>query len=117
MKFKYTDEYKKTHSEIEDKCYYNFVAQEFMEVFPESVKGSGEYLGEETNEILQLDSYNAQVVAIKAVQELILHVEEQQKMISELKQENTNLKSELQKINDLQNQIDRIRNSLDLGMK
>jgi hypothetical protein len=109
VKFKYTDEYKKTHSEIEDKYYYNFVAQEFMEVFPESVKGSGEYLGEETNEILQLDSYNAQIIAIKALQELIKQNEEQQNMIEELKRENSDLKYRLGKIDDLQNQIDQLK--------
>ncbi len=42
-----------------------------MEVFPTAVKGSGEYLDEdEEDEILQLDGHNAQIVAIKAIQEL-----------------------------------------------
>lgn len=69
VKFKYTDEYKLNHDFVEDKYYYNFIAQEYGEVFPESVKGSGEFL-EDGSEILQMDSYNAQIVAIAAIQEL-----------------------------------------------
>ena len=68
VKFRYTDDYRERHF-IEDKVYYNFIAQEYGEVFPESVKGSGEFL-EDGAEILQMDSYNAQVVAIAAIQEL-----------------------------------------------
>lgn len=69
--FKYTEEYKQDRPSIEDKYYYNFIAQEYMEVFPTAVKGSGEYLDEdEEDEILQLDGHNAQIVAIKAIQEL-----------------------------------------------
>ncbi len=71
VKFKYTDYWKSKHSSVKDQYYYNFIAQEYKEVFPESVKGSGEYIEGDSNEILQLDSYNAQIVTIKAVQELI----------------------------------------------
>lgn len=69
VKFRYTDEYMAQHPGIENKMYYNFVAQEYANVFPDSVKGSGEFLPD-GSEILQLDSYNANIVAIKAIQEL-----------------------------------------------
>jgi hypothetical protein len=100
VKFKYTDEWKKRNLSVQDKFYYNFIAQEFREVFPESVKGSGEYLEGQPDEILQLDSYNAQVVAIKALQEVIRknkeqqeQIESQQKQIDELKSLVNNLMS------------------------
>jgi hypothetical protein len=72
------------HPSIEDKVYYNFIAQEFRNVFPESVKSSGELLKSANDEILQLDSYNAQIVSIKAVQELILENKKQQEQIERL---------------------------------
>jgi len=93
VKFRYTDWYSERHNNIKNKFYYNFIAQEYQEVFPESVKGSGEYL-ESGEEILQMDSYNAQIVTIKAVQELIKENEV-------LKQDNQNLQQE---INELKQQ-------------
>lgn len=69
VKFRYTDEYLAMHPEIENRVYYNFIAQEFAQVFPDYVQGSGEYLSD-GSEILQLDSYAANVVAIRAIQEL-----------------------------------------------
>ncbi len=57
-----------------DLRYYNVIAQEFAEVFPDAVTGSGEYLPNAgktpQNEILQVDTYPAQIVTIAAVQEL-----------------------------------------------
>jgi hypothetical protein len=93
VKFKYTNWYLSQHPKISDRFYYNFIAQEYAEVFPESVKGSGEYL-ESGEEILQMDSYNAQIVTIKAVQELIKENEV-------LKQDNQHLQQE---VNELKKQ-------------
>ena len=86
VKFKYTDEYKLNHDFVEDKYYYNFIAQEYAEIFPESVKGSGEFL-EDGSEILQMDSYNAQIVAIKAIQELKEELDSKNDEIQMLKSE------------------------------
>ena len=69
VKFKYTDEYKQLHP-VEDKYYYNFIAQEYQKVFPGSVKGSGEFLKDDDEEILQMGTHSALIVAIKAIQEL-----------------------------------------------
>jgi hypothetical protein len=79
VKFKYSKEWRTLHPSIKDQFYYNFIAQEYKEVFPESVKGSEEYIKGDEKEILQLDSYNAQIVTIKAVQELIKKNQEQKK--------------------------------------
>ena len=72
--FRYDDAYRKAHDSIGDQRYYNVIAQEFAEVFPGAVKGSGEYLPgkpqSKDNEILQVDTYPAQIVTIAAVQEL-----------------------------------------------
>ena len=105
VRFMYTDEWKERNPSILNKFYYNFVAQEFREVFPESVQGSGEYLEGQPEEILQLDSYNAQIVAIKALQEVILENKEQQKQIETVIQENKQLKSELIELKALVNSL------------
>ena len=69
--FKYSEEWKTKNPSIKDQFYYNFIAQEYREVFPESVKGSGEYLDNDDEEIIQIDTYNAQIVTIQAVKDLI----------------------------------------------
>jgi len=72
--FEYTDAYRAEHPEIAQQRYYNVIAQEFRQVFPDAVAPAGEYLpGAEksaANEILQVDTYPAQIVTIAAVQEL-----------------------------------------------
>jgi endosialidase-like protein len=72
--FEYTDAYRAEHPEIAPQRYYNVVAQEFGRVFPDAVSGSGEYLpgAQKTaaNEVLQVDTYPAQIVTMAAVQEL-----------------------------------------------
>lgn len=74
VSFRYTDDYRAEHAEVADLRYYNVIAQEFAEVFPDAVTGSGEYLPNAgktpQNEILQVDTYPAQIVTIAAVQEL-----------------------------------------------
>ncbi|WP_380019982.1 tail fiber domain-containing protein [Dokdonella ginsengisoli] len=74
VSFRYTDAYRAEHPQVADQRYYNVIAQQFAEVFPDAVTKSGEYLpgAEKTadNEILQVDTYPAQIVTIAAVQEL-----------------------------------------------
>jgi len=72
--FRYTDAYRAEHPQVADQRYYNVIAQQFATVFPDAVTKSGEYLpnAEKSadNEILQVDTYPAQIVTIAAVQEL-----------------------------------------------
>jgi hypothetical protein len=110
--FKYSPQWLAKHPKIENRFYYNFIAQEFREVFPGSVKGSGEYLDGETEEILQLDSYNTQIVSIKALQELYKLVDDQQKQIEVLKENNTNLMMKLENYSVLSNEIEKIKAEL-----
>ncbi|MBI9066337.1 MAG: tail fiber domain-containing protein [Salinivirgaceae bacterium] len=85
VKFKYTKYWKSLHPSIEDKYYYNFIAQEYQKVFPESVKKGGDYLDEsKTEKVLQQDSYNTQIISVKAIQELAKENEELRKMVQEL---------------------------------
>ncbi|MFC2151970.1 tail fiber domain-containing protein [Bacteroidota bacterium] len=94
VRFKYTNSWRQLHPTIKDQYYYNFIAQEYQKVFPESVKGSNVFIDGDTEELLQLDSYNAQIVTIKAVQELI---DEN----AELRKENEEIKNRLTEIEDL----------------
>ncbi|HEY8933850.1 MAG TPA: tail fiber domain-containing protein [Cyclobacteriaceae bacterium] len=100
VKFKYTDEWKKKHPSLKDQYYYNFIAQEFQQVFPEAAQSSEEYLDGDKKSILQIDTYHAQITTIKAVQELILKVEELEKENSKLKTEKGQLEAKMTAIED-----------------
>jgi hypothetical protein len=106
VKFRYSDEWLKRYPIIKDRVYYNFIAQEYKEVFPESVMGSGEYLNGQPDEILQIDSYNSQIIAVKAIQELMLQNKEQQIQIESTKEENQLLKSQLQSLKEKMDRIE-----------
>ena len=67
--FHYTDEYRQGHPSIQDAEYYNVIAQEFREIFPQAVTGSGQRLAD-GSEILQVDTYPAMIHALAAIQEL-----------------------------------------------
>jgi len=79
--FHYSEEYLRMHPRVKDRQYYNYVAQEFREVFPGSVQAGGGTLEGDPDPLLQLDSHPAQVVAVKAIQELIEQNREQQRQI------------------------------------
>jgi len=88
VKFKYLDFHRKNHPSLADHDYYNYIAQEFREVFPNSVS--------ETNEgLLQIDSYPASVYSVAAIQELHELVKGQTEDISRLLKEVADLKAEV----------------------
>ena len=91
VKYKFTEEWIKKHPSLKNQYYYNFIAQEYQQVFPESVTGSGEFIKGDSNEILIMNNQNAQIVTIKAVQELI--------------KENQELKARVDKLEQLVNQL------------
>lgn len=95
VKFKYTAEWMKRNPSIKDQYYYNFIAQEYQQLFPESVQGSGEFIAGDKTEILQIDTYNAQIVSIKAIQEQQKIIETQQTQINDLKRELDEIKKYL----------------------
>ncbi len=67
--FRYTPEYLAQHPKIADHRYYNVVAQEFAEVFPDYVQDSGEKTAAGEG-ILQVDTHPIGLVTAAAVQEL-----------------------------------------------
>jgi hypothetical protein len=67
--FRYTDDYRAAHPEIEDRRYPNVIAQEFARIFPDDVKDSGELMPD-GSPILQVDTYPLTIYAAAAVQEL-----------------------------------------------
>ncbi len=97
--YAYTPEYLAQHDRIDDRRYYNVIAQEFAEVFPHAVHGSGEYLPgmakSKANEILQVDTWPAQVTAIAAIQELAVHDDTLRDELAVMKRENASLRAEL----------------------
>ncbi len=77
------------------------IAQELEKVYPELVRTTSK--GYKTVDYMKLTAI------------LIEAVKEQQQVIEELGNENVQFKNEIEKINDLQKQIDRLRNSLDMN--
>jgi len=63
VKFRYTDEYKALHPSIKDYLYYNIIAQEYQEVFPNAVSEDGTGL-------LQVDVHPMFITAVAAIKEL-----------------------------------------------
>ena len=64
VRFRYTEDYRAKHPVIRDVDYVNFIAQEYREVFPDSVKESGE------DGLLQVDTYNIGPYLVAAVKEM-----------------------------------------------
>lgn len=69
VSFDYTDEYRARHPAVDDRRYLNVIAQEFAEVFPEHVRGSGDRLPD-GSEILQVDIHPLTIYSAAAIQEL-----------------------------------------------
>ena len=88
VRFRYADWYKAKHPSIKDHPYYNFIAQEYREVFPDSVQDDGEGL-------LQMDSHNVTPYLVAAVQKLIAENEQtkadDEKKTQEFRNENEKL--------------------------
>jgi uncharacterized protein (UPF0335 family) len=93
--FQYTDYWMSKHPSLSNRFYYNFIAQEYQKVFPHAVTGSGQYIEGDSKEVLQVDTYDAQIVSIKAIQELIEKVERLEKENAALKAENKSLETDL----------------------
>lgn len=90
--FMYTPDYAMTHRGVEpSRRYFNVIAQEFAEVFPDAVRGSGEYLpGMDKNpagEVLQVDTHPATITSIAAINELHELLKKQQAEIERLSKE------------------------------
>ena len=85
VSFKYSEDYREQHPSIEEKRYFNVIAQEFREIFPDYVKSSKEKLSN-GDEILQVDAYPLTVYSAAAVQELLTLVKSKDAKIAQLKE-------------------------------
>jgi hypothetical protein len=101
--FRYTDQWREANPGVKDQHYYNYIAQEFAEVFPESVYRGPESLDGDPVKLLRMNSQPAQVVAIRAIQELAEQVRIQQTKLEQLQEENLVLRQMYQ---DIQNQME-----------
>ncbi len=99
MTFRYDEAYRKANPGIGTQRYYNVIAQEFARVFPDGVKGSGDYLPGKTksreNEILEVDTYPATIASIAAIQELDVKSGLQEQRLAQLEAENAVLHARL----------------------
>ena len=68
IEYRFKPEYLAEHPTIDDHTYYNFIAQEFRDVFPESVY-------EDAAGYLQIDTYAVRPYLVGAIQELSARVE------------------------------------------
>jgi len=94
VSFRYNDPYRAAHPSLEDRRYLNVLAQEYQTVFPDDVRGSGEYLST-GEEILQVDPWPITIYTAAAAQELGRKAESQGREIQELKAQNEALQQRL----------------------
>jgi len=103
VQFRYTDDYRATHPDVEDRKYLNVVAQEFQKIFPEEVKRSGEKLAS-GDDILQVDTYPLTIYSAAAIQELNRKLEAQAREkdahINTLEKEVWELKQAVKRLSD-----------------
>jgi hypothetical protein len=98
VSFRYTEGYLQSHPAIQNKQYYNVIAQEYAEVFPDSVKQSGEVL--DGKPILQVDIHPATIYSIAAIQELHGLVKARDAELEELKRQNAALERRLEALEE-----------------
>ena len=91
VKYKYTDKYCDCNTGIDpDTYYYNFIAQEVAEQFPEAVTNSGHDLKDhDTHEVLvenikTLDAHMINVYLVSAIKELKAELDAAKARITEL---------------------------------
>ncbi|MBI5384885.1 MAG: tail fiber domain-containing protein [Verrucomicrobia bacterium] len=100
VSFRYTDDYRAAHPSVKDRAYVNVIAQEFRQVFPDAVQGSGERLAD-GSEILQVDTYPLTIYSAAAVQELNQKVEHLSGELKRREVENADLQHRLDKLESL----------------
>jgi len=88
VKFRYSRDFRRKNNLSENKYYYNFVAQEFQKVFPESVRPDAEGY-------LYLDTSSVSPYLVAAVQVMDSFIKNQQQEIDGLKSEITKLQAKI----------------------
>jgi len=98
VSFRYTNQYLKLRPEIKDRVYLNFIAQEYQQVFPNAVITSNEMIPGDPDPILTIDTHDATITTIKAVQELIEKVETLEKENASLRKSNEVLQGKISQL-------------------
>ncbi len=109
--FRYTDAYRAAHPSIVDTRYYNVVAQEFAQVFPDAVQRSGESVPganrASDDDILQVDIHPALITTIAAAQELAAGADAVAARVATIERENAELRRENDRLRGRLDQLDR----------
>lgn len=87
----------------DDKRYIGLIAQDVEKVFPSIVSPPGD--SDEGESFYSLDYSSTGVIAIRAIQEQQVIIDEQMNQISTLKEENEILKARLERIEKLLNVV------------
>lgn len=97
VSFHYTQDYRETESDLPDKAYLGFVAQDYAKVFPEAVRSTGRPLpGDPTAApILSIDANPALITTVAAVRELAERQHDEHDEIDRLRSENADLRARL----------------------
>jgi hypothetical protein len=107
--FRYASAYRAAHPSIDDRMYMGVVAQEFAEVFPDHVKGSGEKLPDGSDEILQVDPWPLTVYSVAAIQDLHAQVRARDAQLAaqqtRLDQQDARLREALERLSQLEARI------------
>jgi hypothetical protein len=88
VRYGFTPAWVAAHPGVGGREFYGVIAQEYREVFPDDVKPTSDLLPGDPDPVLGVDMGSAQIVAIRAIQELAAKVEA-------LEKENAGLKTEL----------------------
>lgn len=96
VRYRFIDKFLKEHESFKDVYYYNFIAQEFEKVFPDSVtKGDDGYL--------RIDIHNVSIYLTAAVQELSRKIETLEAENNSLKEANVGLESRISALEQMGN--------------
>jgi hypothetical protein len=101
VRYGFTPAWVAAHPSVGGREFYGVVAQEYREVFPDDVKPTSETLPGDPDPVLGVDMGSAQIVAIRAIQELAAEVEASKQKIQALEKENSVLKNKLGEVEEV----------------
>jgi hypothetical protein len=102
VRYGFTPAWVAAHPGLGGREHYGVIAQEYREVFPDYVKPTADLLPGDPDPVLGVDMGSAQIVAIRAIQELAAEVEA-------LKKENAGLKAELGEAKKMKGEMDEVK--------
>jgi hypothetical protein len=101
VRYGFTPAWVAAHPSVGGREHYGVIAQEYREVFPDDVKPTADLLPGDPDPVLGVDMGSAQIVAIRAIQELAAEVEA-------LKKENSVLKSKLGEMDEVKTKLNEL---------